>query len=168
MDTWAKPLLIGNAPQQLRQLRPLVVAQCRTQCGLMLARDAADGLERVPPLGGEIQGVASAIARVIATFDEPATLEVIDQHNEPTRQHAQLGAKRLLTQSLRGVDEPQDPGMRRDQPDSVKPLGKFGGRMRPNLSEQERRRRRAADGGWRTFRGRLFRFAHLTNNTAQK
>jgi hypothetical protein len=29
--------------------------------------------------------------------------------------------------------------MRWDQSDSFKPLGKFGGRMRPYLSEQERR-----------------------------
>jgi hypothetical protein len=54
MDAGAKALLIGDAPEQLRQLRSLVVAQCRTQRGLMLARDAADGFERVPPLGGEI------------------------------------------------------------------------------------------------------------------
>jgi len=114
MDTRAKALLIGNAPQQLRQLRPLVVAQCRTQGGLMLARHASDGFERVPALGGQIQGVAPAIARVIATFDEPAMLELIDQHHESARQHAQFGAKRLLTQSLRGVDESQDPRMRRD------------------------------------------------------
>jgi hypothetical protein len=83
--------------------------------------------------------VAPAIARVIAPFDEPTMLEVIDQHHEPTRQHAQSGAKRLLTQSLRGVDEPQDPRMRRDQSDSFKPLGESGGCMRPYLSEQERR-----------------------------
>jgi hypothetical protein len=137
MDTRAKALLIGDAQEQLRQLRPLVVAQCRTQRGLMLARHAADGFERVPALGGEIQGVAPAIARVIATFDEPAMLEVIDQHHESTRQHAQFGAKRLLTQSLRGVDESQDPSMRWDQSDSVKPLGKFRRRERPHLSEQK-------------------------------
>jgi hypothetical protein len=87
MDTRAKTLLVGNAPQQLRQLRPLVVGQCRTQGGLMLARRAPDGLERVAPLGGKKQGVAPAITRVIATFDKPAMLEVVDQDHEPTRQH---------------------------------------------------------------------------------
>jgi hypothetical protein len=146
MDTGAKPLLIGNAPQQLGQLRSLVVAQCRTQRGLMLARHAADGFECVPTLGGEKQGVAPAIARVVATLDKPAMLEVIDQHHESTRQHAQFGAERLLTQSLRGVDESQDPRMRRDQSDSFKPLTKFGGRMRPDLGEQERWRRSPAHG----------------------
>ncbi len=82
--------------------------------------------------------MAPAIARVIATFDEPAMLEVIDQRHEPTRQHAQFGTKGLLTQSLRAVDQSQDPGMRWDQSDSFKPLGKSGGRVRPHLSEQER------------------------------
>ena len=129
----------------------LIATGAAAQGGCVGCANAVDAGDPGEPEGGvwcssghsqfcEIQGVAPAIGRMIATFDEPAMLEVIDQHHKPTWQHAQFGAKRLLTQSLRGVDESQDPGMRWDQSDSLKPLGKSGGRMRPNLSEQERGR----------------------------
>jgi hypothetical protein len=81
--------------------------------------------------------VAPAIARVIATFDEPAMLEGINQHHESAWQHAQFGAKRLLTETLRGVNESQNPRVRWDQSDSVKPIGKLCGGVGPHLSEQK-------------------------------
>ena len=137
MNARAQPLLVGYPFQQHRQLVPFFVAESRAQCLLMFARDLSDSPEDVSPLARQMKSVAPAIARMIASLQQAAFLEVVDQRHEPAGRDAELGSERLLTDPFLGLNDSKNSRIRRHEPQWQKPLGKPDRSMAANLRQEK-------------------------------
>jgi len=112
MDAWPQSLLIGHSTEKRRQLIAFLGAQRPQKSVLMFARKTADGLHRIAALVGQVQRIAPAIGGVGTTFEKATSLELVDEHDEPAWQDAQVRRERLLADSPGAVHEPEDAGVR--------------------------------------------------------
>jgi hypothetical protein len=132
-------LLIRNTRQERRKHALLIGGQCSQKRGLMLARDAADGLKHLFALCGQLQDVDAAILRVFEPLHESAFLELVDERHKPAREHAEPLRDVLLAGSGRGSDDAKRTHVRRSQAEGAETLGKLCRRVGPNLREKKRR-----------------------------
>ena len=82
----------------------------------MLPRDANDLLERLAPRVGQVQRVGAPVARTVSALDQSATLQLVEQHDEPAREGPERLAQRLLAEAVGPVERPEDAGVRRLEP----------------------------------------------------
>ena len=140
MHTRSKSLLIGNPRQQGGQEFALARVKHGEQRILVLARHAANPLEKLLGLRGNFQPIDTTVARVFKSPHEASLLQFIHQRHESARKHAQPFCNLLLAGSGRGGNEAQRTDVRRRQAERTQPFGKFCRCMRSDLREEERRR----------------------------
>jgi hypothetical protein len=137
MHTWSQSLLIGHSKEERRQHIALVRAERRQKRILVVTRDTADAFHRVASLIREMEGVAAPVGWISSPFNQSAFFELVDQHDEATRQNAQMFRQRLLADAAGRVYDAQDAGMRGRQIEDAQALGELRCGMGANLSEQE-------------------------------
>ena len=137
MNLAGKPLLIGDALEELRKLIAFLLGQRGQQRSLMLARDFADGREGFAALIGQRKGVAAAIVLISAPLRESESIELVEQGNQPARDHAQHGGQRLLGDPRTNGQNAQDAGMGRGQMQFCDPFSVLSGCVAAKLRQQK-------------------------------
>ena len=113
MNTRAQSLLIGNANEEGRQQISLLCTERPEERVLVLAPDAADRFHRVASRVREVQCIAAPVGRIRAPLNHAALFELVDQHDEPAGQDAELFRERLLADPARRVHHAQNARVRR-------------------------------------------------------
>lgn len=137
MNARAQALIVSDTLEQRRQKRPFLVTQRTAQPVLMLSGHPTDRLEDFAPLVRQKQGVASSVVRMIASFDEASSLELVDQGDQTTRQDTKRLAERLLSHSFRRVNDAEHTRMGRRQSKRCEPFGEPCGRVGADLGEKK-------------------------------
>lgn len=139
MDARRQPLLARHSEQQRSECFPLFLRKRSEQPVLVLSRDFADRLDSAMAFRRESQRVRAAILRMWCAIDQSAFLQFVDERNQPTGEHTELRRNLLLAATGCQGNHPEESGMCRGQTHGAEPLGKLGGRMRPDLGQQKRR-----------------------------
>lgn len=146
MHPGCESLLVGDAPQERRELGAFVVGERGAEVGFVLGAGAGEAGQGCVALLGHVQGVVPAILRVTAPLDDAGALEVVDEGDEPAGVHAELLGDGLLAAAGLHGDGAEQPALWGGKSQRVDPFGEPGGGVRPELGQQERRPRRPA--GW--------------------
>jgi len=149
MDAGCEAVIVGDPAQQQAQLFALAFAERRAEGVVMRSRDAPDLGHRPLAFVRQPQGIETSILGVVPPLEDPALLQLVDVRDEAARQHPQDGREGLLTDARVRRDGPKNPGMRRDEADHGKALGKASRRMSPELRKQKCvRARMPGTAGW--------------------
>jgi hypothetical protein len=141
VDTWLQSLLIGHPLEKRCQDISFLSVQCGQKRFLVLAGDAAYGLKQLLALRRELQGVGATVACILEPLDEPSTLQLVHEGDQPAREHAESFGDVLLTGSGGTGNEPKRAHVRWRQSERTKALGKLHGSVCPDLGEQKGRGR---------------------------
>ena len=156
-----QPLLIGDARKEIDELRALCGREGCARCLVVGSRDAPDLAHRLLPFGRQVQRIDAPILGVIATLDEPAFLELVDEDDQPARKDRERPRERLLTEPRARRDRAQDAGVRPRQLERGEPFAEPGRRVIADLRQEERRRTGAA----RRLRSGVFFSRHATDDS---
>lgn len=88
----------------------------------MIARQAANGLERFASFVGQMQRIASPIRRVSPSLQQAAFLHLVNQDHQPARQNPQVARQGLLANPAGRAHKPQNTGVRRSDAEGAQPL----------------------------------------------
>ena len=113
MYTWSQSLLIGDSKEERRKQISVLRAERSEKRVLVVARDTANGFHRVASFVREVQGIAASVGRIRAAFNHAALFELVEQHDEPAGQNAEVFRKRLLADPTGRVHHAQNAGVRR-------------------------------------------------------
>ena len=89
-------MLLGDPQQHARQLLAFVGAERRAQRLLMLPGDPPDRIQHAPPRVGQAHGIPAAVVWVVASLDQPARLQLVQQGDEPAGEYVQMLREGLL------------------------------------------------------------------------
>ena len=79
----------------------------------MIARQAANSLQRFSSLGRQMQRVGSSVGWVRTPLQHSAFFQLVDQDDQPARQDPQVACQFLLADPTGAADKPQDSRVRR-------------------------------------------------------
>jgi len=139
VDAWREALFIGDARQEIHELRSLLVSERSAQRIVVCARDPSDLPHRLLALGCQVERIDAPVLWVIATLDEPPFLQFVHEDDEPARQNCERCRESLLAEPRARRDRPQHPGVRPGQLQRGKSLPEPRRRVTANLGEQKRR-----------------------------
>jgi hypothetical protein len=95
-------LFVRNPLQKSRELSLFVVGEGGQQNSLVFARDFANFLQGRAALLGEVQRVTATILRIISPLGELSRFQLVNERDQTTGDHPEVGGERLL----------RDPGSR--------------------------------------------------------
>ena len=104
---------------------------------LMLLPDMPDLFQGFASRPGQVQRIRTPVGRAVPPLDQAQPLELVEHPDQPAREHAQPLAQCLLAEAVGRADDPQDPRMRRLEPQRLQPLREPRGGMGPDLRQQE-------------------------------
>ena len=93
---------------------------------------------RLEPRAGQVERIRPTIGRIVASLDQPAPLELVEQHHESAWEHAKLFAERLLAEAVGLPDHPQDARVRWREIEWRQAIRESRGGMSADLREQKR------------------------------
>jgi hypothetical protein len=160
MDTRRKGLFVRDAREEVHEVPALLMSERRAKRIIVRSSHPPDLRHRPLPLGRQVQRVDSPIFRVVATFDEPALLELVHQNDEPARKDAQHARESLLTEPGTGRDRAKDSRLGSSQLQLGEPLPEPHCRVTSDLGEQERSGSGATHGS-----SRLVALFHATHDS---
>jgi hypothetical protein len=132
-----KALLVGDSPEERRQLGLLRLRQGGAEGVLVLVGYAVDLLEHFLALLGQVQGVATAVRGARPTFDKPAFLQPVEQLDESAGEHTELLPQGLLAEAVGLPEHAEDARVRGRDLQRRQALCESAGRMGSYLREKK-------------------------------
>jgi hypothetical protein len=139
VDVPDEALLVGDALEKCGEVLAILVGEGGEQGALMFAGDIADGGEGLLSFFREDELMTATVAGADAALGEAECLELIEQSDEAAGDHAQPVGQRLLGKAGRGINQVQNAGMGRDEPEPREPFGETPRGVAPELGEQKGR-----------------------------
>jgi hypothetical protein len=158
MDPRCQPLVVGDAPQQLSELRPFFFIQGGTKALFVRRGNAREFSEHLAPSLGEVQRVVAPVLRTPPTLKDSLCFEIVHQRDHAARHHPQMLRQCLLADPGVGRNLAQQARIRSRQPKLRNSFGKAARSVRPHLSQKKGGTRRASI-------GRTSVYAHADNSS---
>ena len=127
MNPRRQSLLLGDPSEERGKLLALLLTQGGADGRVVLPGDAADALEHPPALGRDVKGIAAPVVGGVASFDEAALLQLVDEEHESVDYAARgirvnvVAPGPILTDRIRALPE-----VHRASISSAVPLGRIG------------------------------------------
>ena len=103
----------------------------------MFSPDLGDALQNVFSFARQIERVAPAIARLVASLNQAPLFEIVDQRHKPAGRDAELASERLLADPFCRLHDSKNSCVSRNEIQCPKSLGKTGGGMPSNLRQEK-------------------------------
>lgn len=137
MNSRGQSLLFGDTPKERGKLLSLLLAKRSAQGSIVLPSDAANLIERLSALSGDVERVAAAVLGRVTSLDKTALLQLIDQNDQPAGQDAEDRSEGLLGQTRACAEHAEDPRVRRREPKRGQPFRELGRGVGAHLGNQE-------------------------------
>jgi hypothetical protein len=137
MDAGSQLVALGDLHQEGAERPPLLGGEALHHVVLVGGPDLPHCGQHTAARVGEFQLVVAPVPHAALPHDEPLLLQVVEQRDDPARDHAELLGQRLLAQARLDRDQPQDADIPRLQVEVGQPLRKPGRGERTDLGQQE-------------------------------
>jgi hypothetical protein len=127
----------GEAAEEVSQRGALRVVERGEEVLAVGDGDASEFPQEGASWLGQVQRVVAAVAGVAATLQDAVALQLVDQGDQAAGQQAELAGQGLLGPTLVRGHCPEQPGVRRRQPEWREPLGEPLGCQSAELADFE-------------------------------
>jgi hypothetical protein len=139
MNPWRQALFVRDPAKQRSELVALFPVEGCADRIVVCLRHAANVRKYACPHVRHVQRVQTAVFGVVASLEEPAFLELVDERDESAGKHAEQGRQLLLADARACGHSPQYPCLRGNQPYFGESLREARSSMSSDLGDEERR-----------------------------